>query len=835
MKQDARCRFASTARQSGIVSRMNTTMDRPLTDCCLALLLFWCLAMPCRAASAGAAPTLDEIGTSARIPSVGRPVTYTVRLRAPADRSLAGDFRLSLEIADRPAAEKTVHLKLAAAEQQDVALQWTPQADGWHRLAFRVRSTSAPTPCAQIEQDVPVTHRPLVFLWFGAPRDFKWCTVPTTVKPEDRDWWLWRGAVPCAWKGGVCYKEWSVAQFTRSYTDSPWIAIDEVGAYDETGRKIIAAVRAHQQSHPAGCRVLWSMGVHDYWREVRDAVDLFVPEIYLNYSGDHLGRIDEYVGRARRVGCLDRTIPGLGINVVKDRENRPTVAPTREDVLRQVRHLKTIAPELPGVGFFTANAAPGVAEYADQLCGEYYVNPVLTLVPGSLRRRLTGETLELSGILRNCGGMTARAISVEFGQGCGSQFQMVTEKAVAALAPGGEAAVTASLPLVAGAHAYGLRIAAPRDLALLNGNLWTMAARGLPPEACVVYQPLTETPAGGLPLFAEAPPGAEISAARGLGAGGRAAEAVAATVLPGLPGDEAGVVTWTPESLPQDQPIAFELSSGPAQKTGVLETARSGDLLTVTGSGYVATLDLAKDQIRSLKVRAGGPELLGSPWAFSCTGCAGTQPAELKETPGGLLVTIPFSNPQAEGFSRYFCYAAAAVIRIERFFQPRAEMRVTASAEGCRMPQRGGVYALQPGVGGPVRRGTLRDSSDYSDLLFGYLGSGPGPGNARLAGWFDCAFTREGGGGLGVAIERRWEAAHSDVGYDVTRYYDGADRLSVLNLWGKALTVSAPQTQIVYLLPHGPLALDEPAVAGPAQRLWNHLQTPARLTRDRGE
>lgn len=243
------------------------------------LFLLWCLAMPCSLASAAATLTRDDIGASARIPSAGRPVTYTVRLRAPADRSLAGDFRVSLEVAEHPVAEKAVHLELAAAEHQDVTLQWTPQADGWYRLTFRAIGPDSTTPRAQVEQDVPVTHRPFMFLWFGSPQHFKWCNVPTTVKPEDRDGWLWRGALPCAWKGGVCYKEWSVEQYTKSYNDSPWIAIDEIGSYDETDRKIIAAVRAHKQAHPTGCRALWYMGVHDYWREVRDAVDLFVPEI----------------------------------------------------------------------------------------------------------------------------------------------------------------------------------------------------------------------------------------------------------------------------------------------------------------------------------------------------------------------------------------------------------------------------------------------------------------------------------------------------------------------------------------------------------------------------
>ena len=108
-------------------------------------------------------------------------------------------------------------------------------------------------------------------------------------------------------------------------------------------------------------------------------------------------------------------IPGLGINVIEDKEKRPTVTPTREDVLRQIRHLKTIAPELPGVGFFTAKAAPGVAEYADELCAVYYLNPVLTLVPGSLQARVRGKALELSATLRNDGGMTARQVTVQFG------------------------------------------------------------------------------------------------------------------------------------------------------------------------------------------------------------------------------------------------------------------------------------------------------------------------------------------------------------------------------------------------------------------------------------
>jgi hypothetical protein len=229
----------------------------------------------------------------------------------------------------------------------------------------------------------------------------------------------------------------------------------------------------------------------------------------------------------------------------------------------------------------------------------------------------------------------------------------------------------------------------------------------------------------------------------------------------------------------------------------------------------------------SLHATPAGPELLSSPWRFDCTAWEGRQAPQLRPLTGGLEVTIRFANPQAEGYSRYFLYEHAPVIRVERYFNPRAEMRVTASSEGAHVPQRGGTFALQAGDGGVVTRGDLHDSSEYRDLLFGYGGEAPGPENATRTGWLDTAFDRDGGGGLGVVVERRWAAAHSDVGYDVTRYYDGGDWIQVLNLWGKELTVCEPQTQVVYLIVHDPIDLRSPAIVAPAEKLWRNLRAPA--------
>ncbi len=778
-----------------------------------------------------AAPVLtpDDIATSTRIPSVGHEVRFAVRLTAPADAPLRGDVTVTLDVSAREVARQTVTVDLAPGKSQDVPLSWTPTEDGWHTLVFGVATAAG---VARLTRTLPVTARPLYFVWFGAPRDFAWCNVPTTVKPADAEWWRRQGALPCQWKAGVCNKAWSTEQFTDSYNLAPCIAIDEVGGLDALGEKIMSAVRAHRQAHPDGFRVIWFMGTHRYWGDYTDCVDLFVPEVYLNYRGNHLGTIDTYVRGAREAGVIDRVIPGLGINIVRDAEKRPTVTPTREDVLRQIRYLKTVAPELPGVGFFTSSsAAPGVAEYADQLCGEYYVRPVLTLVPGSMRAQLTAEAVTLTASLGNRGGMAARGACVAVGTGYGDAFRAVSQHVLAdPLAAGEGVTVTATVPREQGVHTYSLRLVPQPGTTVLNESVWIQVAASLPEPGLVLCRPPLPTSHAGLACFAPVALGPSSALAYPLGADGARGRPVAACTLPGLPGSKEHVATWVAPEPAADQPQAFQLAPAPAEAPPPAAMGqRTGDILTVTGAGYVATLDLVHDQITSLKSGPASPELLGSPWRFSCTGYEGFRPAEVRQLPGGLVVTIPFANGRAEGSSRYLFYSQAALIRLERWFVPQQEMQATSSSEGCSFPQHGGVYALQAGPGGPVQRGELHDSSAYRDLLFGYLGGAPGPDNADKAGWFDCSWTRDGGGGLGVAIERRWEAAHSDVSYDVTRYYDGGDSIQVMNLWGKGLSVSRPQSQIVYLLPHAPLALENPTVVPPAQALWDSLHNPATM------
>lgn len=774
-----------------------------------------------------AAPLLgpDDVGTTKRIPSVGQEVLYTVRLRAPEGQAVRGEYLVAFDVDQYSVGRWPVSLDLKPGEIEEVLFSWTPTQDGWRELKFRVLPQAGGATVAEVKRTVPVTNRPLYFVWFGAPQRFRWCNVPTTVRPEERDWWLWHGGYPCGWKPGVCNKDWTQAQFAEDYKSSPWIAIDEVGSLDDLGQRIMEAVREHKQAHPDGLRVIWFMGAHDYWRDYADCVDLFVPEIYMNYFGNHLGKFEPYLRTTRATGVTDKMIPGLGINIITDDQKRPTVKPTKADVLRQIRYLKTVAPELNGVGFFTSeSAAPGVAEYGDALCCDYYIKPVLTLVEGSLQARVRGDKLELSALVRNCGGMRAREVQVEVGTSRDGHFSPQAAVALPQPLPAGkEVRVGGTIPLVRGIGEYGVCLPDHGGMTLLSERLLTTVARELPRTGVVLVQPPTGTAASGAPLFADtasSSPGGRVAP---LNHAGKAGEAVAAAVVGEGPTRR---LTWVPTELANDGPTYFIALREPLPVAPRM-VRREGDLLAIAGSGCVMTMDLASDQITSLKATPEATELLGGPWRFNCTDWEGFGAATVSEEPGGVTVIVPFDNDQAEGMSKYFVYRNAPVVRIERIFRPKGEAKVTVSIEGAAMPQRGGVYALQGGVGAVVSRGQLRDSTDYSDLLFGYLGESPSAYGADKAGWFDFSFTSDGGGGLGVAIERRWEAAKSEVGYDVTRYYDGGDSLEVRNLWGSELSVGTPQTQVIYLVVHEPLALDQAGVIAPAQRLWDNLHQRA--------
>ncbi|MGD9495514.1 MAG: hypothetical protein AB7Y46_04290 [Armatimonadota bacterium] len=709
-------------------------------------------------AGAGHALVIDprEIGISKMIPASGDTVTWRVPVVNDTQELFEGDVTMTMRVARRgealgePVAQtQTLTLEAAADEQSlggraDVSFEWTPSRNGWYRVVFEI-----PGVC-RVEREIAVTQRDLWFAWFGAPQQFRWCNVPTTVKDEDEAWWLRRGAIPAHWKGGVCYQDRPVEWFVQSWGAHDWIAIDEVGGPGEATDKFIAAWRELHARKPDQWIGVWYMGAHAYWAEIADLVDLFLPEIYLNYRQDHLGQFDAYLRTARAAGVIDRTLPALGINQRKDARGLVIVSPTREDVLRQVRYLKRTAPELRGLAFFNSGAcAPGVAEYADELCGRYYVQPVLTIENVAEPIALTKDGTRATASIRNVGGMDAEAGAVEWCVGRPEAGARLVLQRLPHLGVGERTAVSVRLPGGPAGWPLQLRIVPGETYTVLDGRAQLVRDPSVPqPEYAAAF------PAGGAPV-----------------------------------------------------------GSPPTHE-------RDGERLVVTNDAWRVGLDLAADAIASI-VPAGGGEILREPWVLSAAGHEGIGEARMQQQPGALAVTIPWDSPHASGESQYIFFRESRAIRIARVWRPKGEVTLSGAGDRCGLFQRGGTYALQPGVGGPVRRGSLQDGDRYRDLLFGYLGEHPRPDNADRAGWIDFSYG-DASGGMGVAIDCRWAGA-AMKSYDVTRLYDGADWLEVLYVWGTEATFAEPQTSCIWLLPHGPLDLADEAVTSPAQALWRYL------------
>jgi len=769
--------------------------------------------------AAASALIIDEpnIGISKRIPKRGDSVTWSIPVLNDADQAFNGAVTLSMHVARRGeplalASRQGASMELEPGVSDDVVLSWRPERNGQYRFVFEIEGLDQ-----RAVRDLAVTEKDVYFVWFGAPKDFRWCNVPTTVKPEDRDWWSRRGAIPAQWKGGVCYKQWPLERFVESWGDTDWIAIDEVGGPGEITDTFISAWKQLRQSKPNQFVAVWFMGAHAYWTEIKDLVDLFVPEIYLNYRNNHLGQFDAYLRTARAAGVMDQVIPGLGINQVKSKDKKRVItSPTEADVLRQIRHLKRTAPELNGVGFFTSyTCAWGVAEYADRLCGEYYVRPVVTIRNPDRPIRLTPAATTgrrtATMTIANAGGMDAENVVVEWhiGDRNGGSTRRCTR--IDRVPCGGTTDVALEFSQEHGWLPVEARIVPDEDCTILDGRAATVAVR-LPEtekgrRALILPVGVQDAVTG--VWFAEAGEGSPGSATL-VDQALRPLRQLPCAALPPRPGRERenlvalGTASLTPEAR------VVLLQSGGSTPASAPEHRCEGNLLHVRNAYFEAELDLATDTLIRLNPVGAGGNLFKRGWAFAAKGHEGFAEATIVPGTGSLVVTVPYASESAHGESQYVFLTHSPAIRIARSWRPRGEVTMKTAAERCHLHQRGGTFALQAGVGAKEQRGRLHDGEAYRDLLFGYLGERPGPDNADRAGWIDFSYGESGiDGGMGVIIDYRWPDSDSKS-YDVTRLYDARDWLEVLFLWGREKTFARPKEQLHLPAPAPPPGLHRP-------------------------
>jgi hypothetical protein len=155
----------------------------------------------------------------------------------------------------------------------------------------------------------------------------------------------------------------------------PVVCIDEFG-FDFGGqadRKTAAILKETKRRKPELRIVVWHMRgpISPALAEAyRQYVDLILPEAYVGGSDDYWQIITQ-ARAAQLQGLAHKTLIALGLGLGGNPGE--TWAVTKKELEQQVRFLRLIAPDAPGIAFYSAGikqGEPGLIEYADELAGK---------------------------------------------------------------------------------------------------------------------------------------------------------------------------------------------------------------------------------------------------------------------------------------------------------------------------------------------------------------------------------------------------------------------------------------------------------------------------------
>jgi hypothetical protein len=197
-------------------------------------------------------------------------------------------------------------------------------------------------------------------------------------KPEDWQYWRARGVVM-----GVAHTWFDLLRsplekavdnlVAQNYggNPQPLVMIDEFrfdfgGRMDEKSARIL---RQTKQQKPELALAVWEMRgpIPKVLAEAyRDVADLVMMESYVGDKKQYWW-IATQVWSARRYGILPKTTVVLGVG--KGGNPGENWAQTKEELEHQIRFLRLIAPESPGVGFYGGTAE--LLAHADALCARF--------------------------------------------------------------------------------------------------------------------------------------------------------------------------------------------------------------------------------------------------------------------------------------------------------------------------------------------------------------------------------------------------------------------------------------------------------------------------------
>jgi len=202
-------------------------------------------------------------------------------------------------------------------------------------------------------------------------------------KPDTWKYWADRGVVVCQGKTWFDLLRNPVRKavdilVTLDYggNPAPVVCIDEFG-FDfggQTDRKTAEILQETKLRKPELRIVVWHMRgpISPLLAEAyKQYVDLVLPEAYVAGAADYWQIITQ-ARAAQLQGLIGKTVMGLGLGIGGNAgENW---ASTKKELEQQVRFLRLIAPDSPGIAFFAAGVMKGesgLLEYADGLAGKF--------------------------------------------------------------------------------------------------------------------------------------------------------------------------------------------------------------------------------------------------------------------------------------------------------------------------------------------------------------------------------------------------------------------------------------------------------------------------------
>jgi len=210
------------------------------------------------------------------------------------------------------------------------------------------------------------------------PKQLRSVTFTGPTNPEDWQYWRMRGVVmgvghtwPDLLRSPIEMAVDNLVGQNYGANPRPVVMIDEFG-FDYGGRmdeKSAQILRQTKRRKPELALAVWEMRgpIPKVLAEAyRDVADLVMMESYVGDKKQYWW-IAGQVWSARRYGILPKTIVVLGVG--KGGNPGENWAQTKEELEQQIRFVRLIAPESPGVGFFggTAELLAG----ADALCARF--------------------------------------------------------------------------------------------------------------------------------------------------------------------------------------------------------------------------------------------------------------------------------------------------------------------------------------------------------------------------------------------------------------------------------------------------------------------------------